>query len=507
MECKFDVHTRILSGINKLADAVGSTLGPGGRNVIVSRGNKPPLIFRDGVSVAKSIDLDDPVENIGCQLIKSIASKTNMDAGDGTTTSTVLARALYREGLKLLAAGWSQVDLKTEINSTIEDIISNLRSKKVTTKEETYRVAYISTNGDRELSEKISEGFHRIGPHGMFNVENSDDTKTHLKFVEGYQIERGLLHGYFINNLARTRTEYNNPHIVILNYQVTDIKKLLPLLKMSKETPVILIAEAFEDNLYAALVKNRLDAKLKLNLLHLPGSGDYKQYYIDDLAAVVGATVFYDDHGPKIEDTDVSLFGSAERVVTTLNDTAFIGAKGRAKDLAIELKEQMDNLEQNANKDILKDRISRLNSDIAILKVGAATDTELQDIKLRVEDAINATRVALEEGILPGGGVALYRSKLLLDNPISRMVDRVLEEQIRYLLTNAGENVERILSEIDDKYYEYGYDVRKKKFGDLYDLGVIDPLKVVKSALKNAASIAGMLLTSSCVIYEEKKNA
>jgi chaperonin GroEL len=508
-EVTFEPHENILKGINKLADAVQLTLGPSGKNVIIGRRNKLPLITKDGVTVARHISWSDELENIGASLVKEVASIANTVAGDGTTTATVLARAIYREGLKYIEEGYNPIDLKREIDEVVEDIVNELEKNKkdVSSQEEAERVALVSTNNDHQIAPLIGRAVWNTGINGFVSVEDAKDGETSLRFVEGLQLERGLISKYFCNDMARARTVYTNPYFLVCNHPIDSLNQVLPAMKWAKENDasIVIMAEAYEDNVLAAIIANNVKAGVKVICLHTPGTGDYKPDYIHDLAKATGAFIFEPDYAT-LKDFTPDKLGKAGKIVSSIYETTITGLKDM-KDHVAELKESIESSQDEFYKTKLKDRHARLTSGIAILSLASQSETEQSDKKLRVEDAINATRCALEDGILPGGGVPLYRAASKV--PLSKagdVVEKALKAPIMAILDNAGSKTSEILSGIEGQSYSWGYDARTTKACDLYEAGVIDPFKVTRSSLKHAASVAGMLLTSGCCIMKEEED-
>jgi chaperonin GroEL len=507
----FNAHNDILKGVDKLANAVQATLGPSGKNVIISKKRGSPLITKDGVTVAKNISLKNELENIGAAMVKEVASQSNKLAGDGTTTATVLARSIYKEGLKYIVSGHNPIDLKRDLDTQLEKIINKVKenSLKVESYDDIYKVALVSTNNDARLSDIIARAVQKVGRLGSISVEDSKTDECEVRFVDGLQIERGLLSKYFCNDITRMRIVYENPKILICNYELDNLMSLKNILEDSikKNYPLIIFAHDFEDNLLAALLANKVKAGLKVACIQTPGSGDYQIDYILDLANATGSYVFEKDHGEELGGVfNPSLLGTCEKIISTITETSIISNNDISEHLK-SLEDQIANCDNKLLKDKLKDRYARLTSGIAVIGLTAKTETELKDIKLRVEDAVNATKASVEEGILPGGGIALFRC--IANDPktdAEKIMSLSLQAPIKAILENAGIDFQTVLQSIkSNENYWHGFDARKKEYGDMRSLGIIDPLKVVRSSLQNAVSVAGMLLTTDCCIIKEEE--
>lgn len=508
-EIYFEPHNKILNGVNKLADAVTETLGPRGSNVIISKKRGYPTVTKDGVTVARNITLSDELENIGALLVKEVASKSNDNAGDGTTTATVIARAIFQKGMDIVNNGYNPIDLKRELDDSVANAVKELEknTKKIDSLEEVRNVALVSTNNDVELSDFISRAVHRVGVNGMVSVEESKTSNTELKFAEGLQIERGLVSQYFCTDITRLRSSYNDAHILVVNHEIDSLDSISPALLWAKETkkPLIIFAHEYEDNVLAAIIANKVKLGIKVACLHTPGTSDYKPDYMKDLCAATGATIFQPDYSPMLKEFKPEYLGKVSKITSSMHETTLIFDKDISEHVE-ELKQSIEVCEDDFYKAKLKDRYARLTSGIAILSLGSQSVTEMKDKKYRVEDAINATRAALEEGVLPGGGVALYKLRPKSGGLYADSILRfALEAPIKAILANCGIKSESVLPTIDGyPEFPHGYDARENVFCNLYDAGIIDPLKVTRSSLQNAASVAGMLLTTSCCIIQEE---
>lgn len=519
---RFDEEARrsLERGVNKVADAVRITLGPKGRNVVIEKSWGSPTITNDGVSIAKEIDLEDKFENLGAQLVKEVASKTNDVAGDGTTTATVLAQAMIREGLKNVAAGSNPILLKRGIDKASEKVAKYIKekSKKLSGREDIAHVAAISAN-NTEIGELIAEAMDKVGEDGVITVEDSKTLETYVEFTEGMQFDRGYISPYFVTDAEKMEVELKEPFILITDKKLSAIKPLIPILEKVAQTgrPILVIAEDVEGEALTTLVLNKLKGTLSACAVKAPGFGDRRKAMLQDIAILTGGTVISDELGINLEDVTLEDLGRADLVRVKKDDTIIIGGKGNPEEIKkriAQIKSQIEQTTSEYEKETLQERMAKLAGGVAVIKVGAATETELKEKKHRIEDALSATRAAVEEGIVPGGGVTLLRSRKILEGLLKELdgdekvgatiVYKSLEYPIRQIAENAGYDgaviVERILSSKDDAY---GFDALKGEYTDMFKAGIIDPAKVTRSALQNAASIAGMLLTTEVLVVEK----
>lgn len=519
---RFDEEARrsLERGVNKVADAVRITLGPKGRNVVIEKSWGSPTITNDGVSIAKEIDLEDKFENLGAQLVKEVASKTNDVAGDGTTTATVLAQAMIREGLKNVAAGSNPILLKRGIDKASEKVAKYIKekSKKLSGREDIAHVAAISAN-NTEIGELIAEAMDKVGEDGVITVEDSKTLETYVEFTEGMQFDRGYISPYFVTDAEKMEVELKEPFILITDKKLSAIKPLIPVLEKVAQTgrPILVIAEDVEGEALTTLVLNKLKGTLSACAVKAPGFGDRRKAMLQDIAILTGGTVISDELGINLEDVTLEDLGRADLVRVKKDDTIIIGGKGNPEEIKkriAQIKSQIEQTTSEYEKETLQERMAKLAGGVAVIKVGAATETELKEKKHRIEDALSATRAAVEEGIVPGGGVTLLRSRKVLEGLLKELdgdekvgatiVYKSLEYPIRQIAENAGYDgaviVEKILSSKDDAY---GFDALKGEYTDMFKAGIIDPAKVTRSALQNAASIAGMLLTTEVLVVEK----
>ncbi|WP_457569129.1 chaperonin GroEL [Desulfurobacterium sp.] len=530
-----EARQKVKIGVDKLANAVKATMGPGGRNVVIERKFGSPLVTKDGVTVAKEIELSDPIENIGAQLVKEVAQKTADKAGDGTTTATVLAQAVYNDGLKFVTAGDNAIELKRGVDAAVEKIVEELKaiSKPVETKEQIAQVATISANYDKEIGELIAEAMDKVGKEGVITVEEAKGLKTELKVVEGMQFDRGYLSPYFVTDPDKMEAVLENPYILIYGKKISNIRELLPVLEaVAREgRPLLIIAEDVEGEALATLVVNKLRGTLSVCAVKAPGFGERRKAMLQDIAILTGGQAILEDLGIKLENVTLDMLGQADKVVVDKEHTTIIGGKGKPEEIEARIKQIKAELEKATSeydKEKLQERLAKLAGGVAIIKVGAATEAELKEKKARVEDALHATRAAVEEGIVPGGGTALLAAARKLDelikeldeaNEIDRkhgveIVKKAVEAPLRQIAENAGYAgqviVEKVKDLINEKGVNYGFNARKGEFEDLVAAGVIDPTKVERVALQNAASVAGLLLTTEATITEipekEEKN-
>lgn len=523
-EILFDVQARekIMQGVNLLADSVKVTLGPSGKNVMIANGSGAPSITKDGVTVAKSIELDDPFANQGAQMLKAAAQKTNDVAGDGTTSVTVLAQAIAREGLKNIAAGANPMEIKTGIDKTVSSIVEKLDeiSIKVTTTGYIAQVGTISANGDAEIGMMIAEAMEKVGQDGVITVDESKTADTTLEVVEGMQFGNGYLSPYFANNPEKMETVLDNPLILLYNHKISTLQDILPHLEYASKNgrPILIIAEDVDSEALSTLIINKLRGALNVCAVKAPGYGDSRTNNLKDLATVVGGQLISDELGIKLSDADPMCMGTAKTVRITKDTTTIIEGAGKREDidqLVTQLKNQVATTESTYEVEKLQERIAKLAGGVGVIKVGAATEVEMNEKKDRVDDALHATKAAVEEGIVAGGGTALIRAVQLLkdsvkfDNPDQTtggaIVFRAIEEPLRQIAANAGKEPSVILNRVKELSGNQGYDARADQFCDLVECGIIDPVKVTKNALKNAASIASMILTTNCVIVEKKE--
>jgi len=526
---KFNEEARraLERGVNKVADAVRITLGPKGRNVVIEKSWGSPTITNDGVSIAKEIDLEDKFENLGAQLVKEVASKTNDVAGDGTTTATVLAQSMIREGLKNVAAGANPILLKRGIDKTTEAVAKFIKdhAKKLSGREDIAHVASISANNP-EIGELIAEAMDKVGEDGVITVEDSKTLETYVEFTEGMQFDRGYISPYFVTDAEKMEVELKEPFILITDKKLSAVRPLIPILEKVAQTgrPILVIAEDVEGEALTTLVLNKLKGTLMACAVKAPGFGDRRKAMLQDIAILTGGTVISDELGINLEDVTLEDLGRADLVRVKKDDTIIIGGKGKPEEIKkriAQIKSQIEQTTSEYEKETLQERMAKLAGGVAVIKVGAATETELKEKKHRIEDALSATRAAVEEGIVPGGGVTLLRARKVVEEVMSKLdgdekigasiVYKALEAPIRQIAENAGYDgaviVERVLSSKD---FSYGFDALRGEYVDMFKAGIIDPAKVTRSALQNAASIAGMLLTTEVLVVEkpeEKKES
>ena len=523
-ELKYSETARnlILSGVNSLADAVKVTLGPKGRNVVIQKSFGAPHITKDGVSVAKEIELENAFENMGAQLVKEVAQKTNEDAGDGTTTATVLAQAIYREGAKLVAAGHNPMDLKKGIDLATEKVLAYLKehSKEVKTTEEIAQVGSISANNDFEIGNMIAEAMEKVGKEGVITIEESKTAETYSEVVEGMQFDRGYLSPYFVTNTEKMQTQFDSPQILVTDKKISNMKELLPLLEKSVQTgrPLLIIAEDIEGEALTTLVVNKLRGTLNVAAVKAPGFGDRRKEMLKDIAVLTGATVISEELGMSLETAELAHLGTAKKVSIDKENTTIVDGAGdqtAVDDRVNAIKSQIAETTSDYDKEKLQERLAKLAGGVAVLYVGAPTEAEMKEKKDRVEDALNATRAAVEEGVIVGGGAALtHATKALADFKTNneeydfgvRIVKRAIEEPLRQISANAGKEGSVIVNDVRAaKDFNYGYNARDDKFEDLVKAGIIDPTKVTRSALQNAASVSGLMLTTETMIADLPK--
>jgi chaperonin GroEL len=523
-EVKFsvDARDRMLHGIDTLAHAVRVTLGPKGRNVILDKSYGAPRITKDGVTVAKEIELEDKFENMGAQMVREVASKTSDQAGDGTTTATVLAHAIVREGAKAVAAGMNPMDLKRGVDLAVETIVADLQknSKNVTSNEEIAQVGTISANGDAEIGRFIADAMKRVGNEGVITVEEAKSLETELEVVEGMQFDRGYISPYFITNADKMRVDMEDPYILIYEKKLSGLQELLPLLEAVVQAgkPLLIIAEDIEGEALATLVVNKLRGGLKVAGVKAPGFGDRRKAMLEDIAILTGGTMVSADLGIKLETVTINMLGRAKKVMIEKENTTIVGGAGKKADIQAritQIKAQIEETTSDYDREKLQERLAKLAGGVAVLRVGGATEIEVKERKDRVDDAMHATRAAVEEGVLPGGGVALLRAvkaleKLKVHNDDQRtgieIVKKALSWPARQIVINAGEDGSIVVGKILEKdTYAYGYDAQTGEYGNLVSKGIIDPTKVVRTALQGAASIAGLLITTEAMVAELPK--
>jgi len=512
-----EARTALKAGVDKLANAVKVTLGPKGRNVVLEKKFGAPTITKDGVTVAKEIDLEDKLEDVGAQMVKEVASKTSDDAGDGTTTATVLAQALITEGLKNVTAGANPMSIKRGIDAAAVSVIASLRSqsKDLPDAEQIANVGSISANNDREIGEKIAEAMDKVGKDGVITVEESKTAETFLETVEGMQFDRGYLSPYFVTNSDNMEAELEDPYILIYDKKISNMKDLLSLLEKVVQTgkPVMIIAEDIEGEALATLVVNKLRGTFKVLAVKAPGFGDRRKAMLEDIAVLTGATVISEDAGYKLENATLEYLGTSKRVVSDKDNSTIVGGGGASdaiKGRINEIKVQIDKTSSDYDREKLQERLAKLAGGVAVINVGAATEVEMKEKKARVEDALHATRAAVEEGIIPGGGVALLRAipsldKIKVDDEEAVGVEimrRALESPLRQICENAGVESSIIAQAIREGKDDYGYDARTGEYVNMFKAGIIDPTKVARVAVENACSIAGMILTTEAAVTE-----
>ena len=522
-EVRFDSKARsaILRGVNTLADAVKVTLGPRGRNVVIEKSWGSPTVTKDGVTVAKEIELEDKFENMGAQMVKEVASKTSDVAGDGTTTATVLAQAIYREGLKMVTAGHDPMELKRGIDLAVEAVVAHVQNLSTETKgeEEVAQVGTISANGDEEVGKLIAEAMSKVGQEGVITVEENKANNTELDVVEGMQFDRGYLSPYFVTDQERMEVHFEDAYILLHEKKVSSMKDLLPVLEQvaKQRKPLVIIAEDVDGEALATLVVNRLRGTLEVAAVKAPGFGDRRKEMLKDIAVLTGGKALTEDLGEKLESLSLSDLGTAGRITIDKDSTTIVDGGGKKDDIQARVKQiraQVEETSSDYDREKLQERLAKLVGGVAVIKVGAATEVEMKEKKARVEDALHATRAAVEEGIVPGGGVALLRSTKALDNleaPSAEqqvgvaIVRRAIEEPLRQIIANAGGEPSVVVNKVRDAEGGFGFNARTQQYGDLVAQGVIDPTKVVRTAIQNAASVAGMMLTTEAMIAELPK--
>ena len=514
-----DARDRMLRGVDILANAVKVTLGPKGRNVVLDKSFGAPRITKDGVTVAKEIELEDKFENMGAQMVREVASKSSDLAGDGTTTATVLAQAIVREGAKSVAAGMNPMDLKRGIDLAVEAIVEHLKanSKKVTSNEEIAQVGTISANGDREIGDFLAKAMAKVGNEGVITVEEAKSLETELDIVEGMQFDRGYISPYFITNADKMRVEMEDPYILIYEKKLSQLQEMLPLLEAVVQTgkPLLIVAEDIEGEALATLVVNKLRGGRKVAAVKAPGFGDRRKAMLQDIAILTGGQAISEDLGIKLENVTIQMLGRTKKIMIDKENTTIVNGAGKKVDIearVAQIKAQIEETTSDYDKEKLQERLAKLAGGVAVIRVGGATEVEVKERKDRVDDAMHATRAAVEEGILPGGGVALLRAtealkKVKTQNDDQKVgveiVRRAIQAPARQIASNAGEDGSVIVGKILEKdQYSYGFDAQTAEYGNMVSKGIIDPTKVVRAAIQNAASVAGLLITTEAMVAE-----
>ena len=523
---QFDVEARegLKKGVDALANAVKVTLGPKGRNVIIGKSFGGPQITKDGVTVAKEIELEDALENMGAQMVKEVASKTNDLAGDGTTTATILAQAIVKEGLKNVTAGANPMDLKRGVDKAVEAIVGELNNNAVTvgsSSDKIKQVASISANNDEAIGSLITEAFEKVGKEGVITVEEAKGTDTYVDVVEGMQFDRGYLSPYFVTNSEKMEADLESPYILLYDKKISAMKDLLPVLEPVAQSgkPLLVIAEDVDGEALATLVVNKLRGSLKIAAVKAPGFGDRRKAMLEDIAILTGGTVISEERGFTLENTTIEMLGSAERVTIDKDNTTIVNGAGDKKNIEArvnQIKAQIETTTSDYDKEKLQERLAKLAGGVAVLYVGAASEVEMKEKKDRVDDALHATRAAVEEGIVAGGGVALLRSRKVLEKLTSENLDevtgiqiisRAIESPLRTIVENAGGEGSVVVAKVLEGKGNFGYDAKSENYVDLLKQGIIDPKKVTRIALENAASVAGMILTTECALVDIKEDA
>ncbi|WP_157207215.1 chaperonin GroEL [Mariniflexile maritimum] len=525
-DIKFDIEARdgLKRGVDALANAVKVTLGPKGRNVIISKSFGAPQVTKDGVTVAKEIELKDALENMGAQMVKEVASKTNDLAGDGTTTATVLAQAIVKEGLKNVAAGANPMDLKRGIDKAVDAIIKDLekQSKKVGNSSEMIKqVASISANNDDTIGDLIAKAFSKVGKEGVITVEEAKGMDTYVDVVEGMQFDRGYLSPYFVTDTDKMIADLDNPYILLFDKKISNLQEILPILEPVAQSgrPLLIVAEDVDGQALATLVVNKLRGGLKIAAVKAPGFGDRRKAMLEDIAILTGGTVISEERGFTLENADLSMLGTAETVTVDKDNTTIVNGAGDAKDIKArvnQIKAQIEATTSDYDKEKLQERLAKLAGGVAVLYVGAASEVEMKEKKDRVDDALHATRAAVEEGIVAGGGVALVRAKSVLEKITTENLDevtgiqivaRAIEAPLRTIVENAGGEGSVVVAKVMEGKGSFGYDAKSETYVDMLKAGIIDPKKVTRIALENAASVAGMILTTECALIDVKEDA
>ncbi|GAB5523135.1 MAG: chaperonin GroEL [Roseivirga sp.] len=518
-----DARDRLKVGVDTLADAVKVTLGPKGRNVIIDKKFGAPTVTKDGVSVAKEIELAEGIENMGAQLVKEVASKTADSAGDGTTTATVLAQAIFGAGIKNVAAGANPMDLKRGIDKAVSAVVADLhaQSKPIQNNNEIKQVGTISANNDEEIGSMIADAMDKVGKDGVITVEEARGTETEVKTVEGMQFDRGYLSPYFVTNTEKMEAELENPYILIYDKKISSMKELLPVLEPVAQSgkPLVIIAEDVDGEALATLVVNKIRGSLKIAAVKAPGFGDRRKAMLEDIAILTGGTVISEERGYKLENATIEYLGTAEKVNIDKDNTTIVDGAGTEEAIEArvgQITQQIENTTSDYDKEKLQERLAKLSGGVAILYIGAATEVEMKEKKDRVDDALHATRAAVQEGVVAGGGVALIRAAAALDKVEARNDDEetgvniirtAVESPLRTIVANAGGEGSVVVNEVKNGKADYGYNARENKYEALISAGVIDPTKVTRLALENAASIAALLLTTECVVADQPEEA
>ncbi len=521
VEYSTDARSSLKAGVDKLANAVKVTLGPKGRNVIIDKKFGAPTVTKDGVTVAKEIELEDPMENMGAQMVREVASKTSDVAGDGTTTATVLAQAIYREGLKNVTAGANPMDLKRGIDLAVAKVIENLKSmsKEVGGREEIAQVGSISANNDKTIGNLIADAMEKVGKDGVITVEESKSAETSLDVVEGMQFDRGYVSPYFVTNSESMEAALEDPYILIHDKKISAMKDLLPILEKIAQSgkQLLIIAEDLEGEALATLVVNKLRGTLKVCAVKAPGFGDRRKAMLEDIAVLTNGTVISEERGFKLENATLDYLGKAKKITIDKDNTTIVEGAGKADDIKKrinEIKSQIEKTTSDYDKEKLQERLAKLSGGVAVLKIGAATEVEMKEKKARVEDALHATRAAVEEGIVPGGGVSLVRAITVLEkvqgenqdqNTGVKIVQKALEEPLKQIAANSGLEGAVVLNKVLEGKADFGFNAATEKYENLVKSGVIDPTKVTRTALENAASVSSLLLTTEAVVYEKKE--
>ena len=524
-DIKFDIEARdgLKRGVDALANAVKVTLGPKGRNVIISKSFGAPSVTKDGVSVAKEVELENELENMGAQMVKEVASKTNDLAGDGTTTATVLAQAIVKEGLKNVAAGANPMDLKRGIDKAVTAIVSDLekQAKKVgNSSEKIQQVASISANNDAVIGDLIAEAFGKVGKEGVITVEEAKGTDTYVDVVEGMQFDRGYLSPYFVTDADKMIADLENPYILLFDKKISNLQEILPILEPVSQSgrPLLIIAEDVDGQALATLVVNKLRGGLKIAAVKAPGFGDRRKAMLEDIAILTGGTVISEERGFSLENATLDLLGTAEGITIDKDNTTIVNGSGNAKNIKArvnQIKAQIETTTSDYDKEKLQERLAKLAGGVAVLYVGAASEVEMKEKKDRVDDALHATRAAVEEGIVAGGGVALVRSKKVLEKITTnnldettgiQIVNKAIESPLRTIVENAGGEGSVVINKVLEGKKDFGYDAKADAYVDMLKAGIIDPKKVTRVALENAASVAGMILTTECALVDIKED-
>ena len=522
---QFDVQARegLKRGVDALANAVKVTLGPKGRNVIIDKSFGGPQVTKDGVTVAKEVELEDALENMGAQMVKEVASKTNDLAGDGTTTATILAQAIVHEGLKNVAAGANPMDLKRGVDKAVEAIVKDLDKQAVQvgdSSEKIKQVASISANNDETIGTLITEAFEKVGKEGVITVEEAKGTDTYVDVVEGMQFDRGYLSPYFVTNSEKMEADLETPYILLFDKKISTMKDLLPVLEPVAQTgkPLVVVAEDVDGEALATLVVNKLRGTLKIAAVKAPGFGDRRKAMLEDIAILTGGTVISEERGFTLENTTIDMLGTAEKVTIDKDNTTIVNGAGDAEAIKArvnQIKAQIETTTSDYDKEKLQERLAKLAGGVAVLYVGAASEVEMKEKKDRVDDALHATRAAVEEGIVSGGGVALLNARKVIqkiksENPDeatgNQIVYSAVEAQLRTIVSNAGGEGSVVVSKVEEGKANFGYDAKSEAYVDMQDAGIIDPKKVTRVALENAASVAGMVLTTECALVDIKED-